>query len=76
MRGELPLSFEAEARACAFRGKFVRGKPAQSLVAIALPTAEEGELLAISPRDPVIKDRYRLAPDCRGVFVSDWPRGK
>ena len=32
----------------AFRRKFVRGKPAQSLVAIALPTAEEGELPAVS----------------------------
>jgi hypothetical protein len=65
MRGELPVSFEAEARACAFRRKFVREKPAQGLVAIALPTAGEGELPAVSLAI-LVKDRYRLAPGCWG----------
>jgi hypothetical protein len=48
-----------------FAVEFVRRKPAQGFVAIALPTTEEGELPAISPRDPA-KDRCRLAPGCRG----------
>jgi len=51
-----------------FAVEFVRGKPAQGLVAIALPTAEEGELLAISPRDP----RKRSLSACAGL---PGPRG-
>ena len=39
-----PASFEAEAQAWRFAVEFVRRKPAQGFIAIALPTAEEGEL--------------------------------